>query len=127
MIASTTLLNRIGHVLAQDADVHGMTDVTGFGLLGHGLELARGGGVHVAIEKKRILFLVQAEPLAEAGHITGASMRNWQSYRHEVILPSPISADAQARRSRPSASRCATKTILRLWASISRRSSSNKA
>src|ERR1700676_636175 len=38
MMASTTLLNRIGHTLAQDADVHGMTDVTGFGLLGHSLE-----------------------------------------------------------------------------------------
>src|SRR6202522_3982897 len=54
MIASTTLLNRIGHVLAQDGDVHGITDVTGFGLLGHSLELARGGSVHVIIEQKRI-------------------------------------------------------------------------
>src|SRR5580698_2589342 len=41
MMASTTLLNRIGARLAQDSDVHGMTDVTGFGLLGHGLEMAR--------------------------------------------------------------------------------------
>src|ERR1700730_15152709 len=45
MMASTTLLNRVGHTLAQDEDVHAMTDVTGFGLLGHGLEMARGGGV----------------------------------------------------------------------------------
>src|ERR1700750_1408020 len=60
MVASTTLLNRIGHVLAQDEDVHGVTDVTGFGLLGHALELARGGGVRLTIEQQRVPFLAQA-------------------------------------------------------------------
>ncbi len=79
MIASTTLLNRIGHVLAQDDDVHGITDVTGFGLLGHGLELALGGNVHVTIDQKRIPFLAKAEALAETGYITGASGRNWEA------------------------------------------------
>src|ERR1700722_5901825 len=73
MVASTTLLNRIGHVLAQDDDVHGITDVTGFGLLGHGLELARGGGVRLTIEQACIPFLARAEALAETGYITGAS------------------------------------------------------
>src|ERR1700722_6674357 len=73
MMASTTLLNRIGHVLAQDDDVHGITDVTGFGLLGHGLELARGGGVRLTIEQACIPFLARAEALAETGYITGAS------------------------------------------------------
>jgi selenide,water dikinase len=87
MIASTTLLNRIGHVLAQDDDVHGITDVTGFGLLGHGLELARGGGVGLTIERARIPFLARAEALAEAGYITGASGRNWESYGSQVVLP----------------------------------------
>jgi selenide,water dikinase len=87
MIASTTLLNRIGHVLAQDDDVHGITDVTGFGLLGHGLELARGGGVAVTIEQSQIPFLAQAEALAEGGYITGASGRNWESYGSQVMLP----------------------------------------
>ena len=87
MIASTTLLNRIGHVLAQDDDVHGITDVTGFGLLGHGLELARGGGVGLTIEQARIPFLARAKALAEAGYITGASGRNWESYGSQVVLP----------------------------------------
>src|SRR6202000_285848 len=50
MIASTTLLNRIGQTLGADDGVHGITDVTGFGLLGHGLEVARGAGVQVQIE-----------------------------------------------------------------------------
>jgi selenide, water dikinase len=87
MIASTTLLNRIGHVLAQDDDVHAVTDVTGFGLLGHGLELARGAGAGLTIEQTRIPFLAQAEALAESGYITGASGRNWESYGSEVVLP----------------------------------------
>jgi len=86
MMASTTLLNRVGHTLAQDDDVHGMTDVTGFGLLGHGLELARGGRVGLDISYDRVPFLTQAESLAEAGYATGASGRNWSSYGKEVVL-----------------------------------------
>jgi selenide,water dikinase len=84
MIASTTLLNSVGHLLAQDEDVHGITDVTGFGLLGHGLELARGGRVRLTIDQKRIPFLARAEQLAETGYITGASGRNWSSYGDQV-------------------------------------------
>jgi selenide,water dikinase len=87
LIASTTLLNRIGSTLARDADVHGVTDVTGFGLLGHALEMARGGRVGLAIDYGRIPFLAEAEALAEAGHGTGASARNWASYGDAVILP----------------------------------------
>jgi selenide,water dikinase len=104
MIASTTLLNRIGHVLAQDDDVHGITDVTGFGLLGHGLELARGGSVHVTIEQKRIPFLAKAESLAEAGYITGASGRNWESYGDQVILPPGLPAWRRALLTDPQTS-----------------------
>jgi selenide,water dikinase len=104
MIASTTLLNRIGHVLAQDDDVHGITDVTGFGLLGHGLELARGGGVHVTIEQKRIPFLALAESLAETGYITGASGRNWESYGDQVILPPGLPAWRRALLTDPQTS-----------------------
>src|SRR6201994_4413583 len=70
MIASTTLLNRIGQVLGADPDVHGITDVTGFGLLGHGLELARGAGVRVVIEWNRIPLLSEAKSLAQAGQLT---------------------------------------------------------
>ena len=87
MMTSTTLLNRIGEVLAQDQDVHAMTDVTGFGLLGHGLELARGAGVGLDVDYKRIPLFAQAEALAEAGYATGASKRNWESYGHDVVLP----------------------------------------
>jgi selenide,water dikinase len=104
MIASTTLLNRIGHVLAQDDDVHGVTDVTGFGLLGHGLELARGGGVRLKIEQARIPFLARAEALAETGYITGASGRNWESYGDQIVLPPGLPAWRRALLTDPQTS-----------------------
>ncbi|NID05660.1 selenide, water dikinase SelD [Luteibacter jiangsuensis] len=86
MIASTTLLNRIGHELAKDDDVHAITDVTGFGLLGHALEMARGSGVRIRIDADSVPWLARAEALAQAGFITGASTRNWNSYRDGVTL-----------------------------------------
>ncbi len=87
MIASTTLLNSVGAVLAEDPDVHAITDVTGFGLLGHGLEMARGSGLTLEISLESLPFLAQAEALAQAGCITGASHRNWASYGEGVVLP----------------------------------------
>jgi selenide, water dikinase len=104
LIASTTQLNRVGAKLAEDPDVHGMTDVTGFGLLGHGLELARGGGVQLDIDYDRIPFLAQAETLAEAGHVTGASSRNWASYREGIVLPSELPAWRQSLLTDPQTS-----------------------
>ncbi|SEN13141.1 selenophosphate synthase [Luteibacter sp. UNCMF331Sha3.1] len=90
MIASTTLLNRIGYELAKDDDVHGMTDVTGFGLLGHALEMARGSRVRIAIEQARVPLLAHTEALAQRGFVTGASRRNWESYGEGVTLPGDL-------------------------------------
>jgi selenide,water dikinase len=104
MVASTTLLNRVGAVLAQDADVHAVTDVTGFGLLGHGLELARGGGVSLDIRYDQIPFLTQAAALAEAGYLTGASHRNWDSYGAAIILPAEMPAWRRALLTDPQTS-----------------------
>ena len=87
MIASTTLLNRVGAVLAEDDAVHAMTDVTGFGLLGHGLEMARGASLSLAINLPDVPFFKEAERFARAGFVTGASKRNWASYGESVILP----------------------------------------
>lgn len=87
MVASTTLLNRIGADLAKDPAVHAITDVTGFGLLGHGLEIARGSGLTVRIEAAGVPFLRRAQAWAEGGFITGASKRNWSSYGNSVRLP----------------------------------------
>ncbi len=90
MIATTTLLNRIGADLARDADVHAITDVTGFGLAGHGLEIARGSGLGVVVDIAAVPLLARAEELAAAGCVTGASHRNWASYGEEVDLPADL-------------------------------------
>ncbi len=87
MIAATTRLNTPGPELAELAGVHAMTDVTGFGLLGHGLELARGSGLTAHLEFSRLPLLPGVAALAQAGHTTGASTRNWASYGGEVALP----------------------------------------
>ena len=80
LIASTTQLNTPGPELAEIAGVHAMTDVTGFGLLGHALEMARGSGLTVEIDPRAPQILAGVEPLAQAGVRTGASGRNWASY-----------------------------------------------
>lgn len=87
MIASTTTLNRIGTDLARETAVQAMTDVTGFGILGHGLEMARGSGTRLVIEANRLPLLAQAAALAQQGVATGASGRNWTAYGAEVTMP----------------------------------------
>jgi len=87
MVASTTQLNRIGSELAQDKAVHAVTDVTGFGLLGHALELARGSKLTVTLKAGDVPLFGQAAHLAQNGYVTGASTRNWASYGDGVRLP----------------------------------------
>ncbi|MFN3304874.1 MAG: selenide, water dikinase SelD [Roseateles sp.] len=84
MLASTTKLNTPGTALALLPGVHALTDVTGFGLAGHALEMARGSGVRVAIDWAQVPLLPQARALAEQGFITGASGRNWASYGGDI-------------------------------------------
>jgi selenide,water dikinase len=88
MMASMTLLNRIGTDLARYPAVHAVTDVTGFGLLGHALEIARGSKLSLAINFDDLPFLTDAEDLARQQFVTGASARNWASYAESVSLPS---------------------------------------
>ncbi|PKA45383.1 selenide, water dikinase SelD (plasmid) [Rhizobium sullae] len=87
LIASTTLLNSVGAELALDADVHAMTDVTGFGILGHALEMAQGSNKRISLRVRDMALLAGAAELAEQGFVTGASQRNWASYGMNVSLP----------------------------------------
>lgn len=87
MIATTTKLNTPGPDLAALPGVHALTDVTGFGLAGHALELARGAGARVVVDWAKVPLLAGVRALAEAGCITGASGRNWDSYGAQVELP----------------------------------------
>ncbi len=86
-IATTTRLNKVGADLARDPEVHAITDITGFGLLGHGLELARGAGLTFVIAEGGLPLLPRAEALAQEGFVTGASHRNWASFGGQVSLP----------------------------------------
>lgn len=86
MMASVTLLNRVGAELGKDDAVHAVTDVTGFGILGHALEMARGSKVGITLRYSELPLLGQAARLAEEGFVTGASIRNWASYGDEVHL-----------------------------------------
>jgi selenide,water dikinase len=94
MIATTTRLNTPGPELAALDGVHALTDVTGFGLAGHALELARGAGLSLEIDWQSVPVLEGVRSLAQAGFITGASGRNWAGYGAEVALPTGF-ADAE--------------------------------
>ncbi len=91
MIAMTTQLNTPGPELAALEGVHAMTDVTGFGLAGHSLEMMRGAGCLARIDWASVPLMEDVRSLAERGFITGASGRNWMSYGSEVVLPEGFS------------------------------------
>ncbi|WP_423164157.1 selenide, water dikinase SelD [Stenotrophomonas maltophilia] len=84
MIESTTRLNSVGMSLAALDGVHAMTDVTGFGLLGHLLEVCRASGVAAEVDSAQVPLLPQTLDLLQRGCVTGASNRNWASYGAEV-------------------------------------------
>ncbi|MGZ5787132.1 MAG: selenide, water dikinase SelD [Ramlibacter sp.] len=92
MIANTTKLNKPGRLLSEMPGVHALTDVTGFGLLGHLLELARGAKLEARLEMSRIPLLPGVEQLAHDGFFTGASGRNWDAYGNEVDLAPQLAA-----------------------------------
>jgi selenide,water dikinase len=86
MLRITTRLNTIGIDLARIPGVHAMTDVTGFGLLGHLLEICRGSELAASLDCGRLPISPAARKLAKRGFSTGAGERNWASYAEEVIL-----------------------------------------
>jgi selenide,water dikinase len=104
MIAVTTQLNTPGPELAALDGVHAMTDVTGFGLAGHTLEIARGAHCTVHIDWARVPLLAGVRDLALQGMVTGASGRNWGAYGGEISLPVGFAAVDQALLSDPQTS-----------------------
>jgi len=104
MIATTTRLNTPGPDLAALPGVHALTDVTGFGLAGHALEVARGAGCDVHVDWAAVPLMAGVRALAEQGCITGASGRNWAGYGHDVQLPASFSAADLALLSDPQTS-----------------------
>ncbi len=90
MLDSTTKLNTPGIALAALPGVHALTDVTGFGLLGHLLEICRGAQLAAEIDFATVPVLSHAEALARAGVGPGAIGRNWASYGQDVLLAASI-------------------------------------
>ncbi len=90
MIANTTKLNTPGQKLSMIAGVHAMTDVTGFGLLGHAIEICKSSHTQGCINYQDIQILPGVKKLAEQGYMTGASGRNWASYGQQVELASHL-------------------------------------
>jgi selenide,water dikinase len=87
MLRHTTQLNRVGSALGQMDGVHAMTDVTGFGLAGHLLEICRGSGLSAQVELAQLPLIASAVQWAREGVATGASGRNWAAYGSDVDWP----------------------------------------
>jgi selenide,water dikinase len=87
MLETTIQLNTPGIALSELESVHAMTDVTGFGLLGHLLGICRGSQLRGEIEFDRLPILSAALHLAKQGYVTGASERNWESCARDTVLP----------------------------------------
>jgi selenide,water dikinase len=104
MIAATTQLNTAGPELAALDGVHALTDVTGFGLAGHTLEMARAAGLTACIDMARLPLLPGVREAVAQGMVTGASGRNWAAYGHEVALSAALGPVDQALLTDPQTS-----------------------
>ncbi len=104
MLQQTTQLNRIGVDLAQLEAVHAMTDVTGFGLAGHLLEMCRGADLGATLDLANLPWIDGVVDLARQGVVTGASARNWASYGSSVQMPGDAEPWEQALLSDPQTS-----------------------
>ena len=104
MIATTTRLNTPGPDLAALPGVHALTDVTGFGLAGHALEMARGARCEVRLDWSAVPLMAGVRAMAGQGFVTGASGRNWAGYGAEVVLPAGFAVEDRALLTDPQTS-----------------------
>jgi selenide,water dikinase len=79
------ILNKVGTELGKINEVHAITDVTGFGLLGHLIEMAEGSGVSAEIKFEKVKLISEnLLSYIEMGSVPGGTNRNWDSYGHKV-------------------------------------------
>ena len=104
LVKTATMLNKPGITFAAMDGVNALTDVTGFGLAGHTLELARGAGLTAVIEWSKVPLLAGVAAMAADGFVTGASGRNWDAYGAEVTLAATLPATARDLLSDPQTS-----------------------
>jgi selenide, water dikinase len=104
LVKTATMLNKPGIAFAAMSGVHALTDITGFGLAGHTLELARGAGVRAVIEWSKVAMLPGVAAMAADGFVTGASGRNWDGYGAQITLDAGLPATARDLLSDPQTS-----------------------
>lgn len=124
-IANTTQLNTPGPDLSKLAGVHALTDITGFGLAGHALEMARGANAAIRIDMARVPLLPGLRELAAQGMVTDASGRNWAAYGSERKLGDGVQPVDQALLSDPQTSggwlvACSADTVVEVLAIFER-------
>lgn len=90
MLRWTTQLNTPGCAFASMAEVHAVTDVTGFGLAGHLLEICRGSQLGATLKFSQLPLIDEAIRHAKAGIVTGASARNWAGYGNQITLAAEL-------------------------------------
>ncbi len=104
LVKTATMLNKPGIEFARMTGVNALTDVTGFGLAGHTLELARGAKLTAVIDWHKVPLLPGVNTMAADGFVTGASGRNWDAYGHEITLAPGLPATARDLLSDPQTS-----------------------
>lgn len=104
MLASTTQLNTAGFLLAEYDQIHAMTDVTGFSLLGHALELCKGSNLQANIQFKAIPWLEHTLDFIQQGIFTGASGRNWNACKEYINISHDLPNYAQTALTDPQTS-----------------------
>jgi selenide,water dikinase len=92
-VASMIMLNAAASGALRAFDVHACTDVTGFGLMGHGYEMAHGSGVRIVIDASALPCLPGARTLAAAGTSTGGCKRNRDWLAAKVTVADDVPSD----------------------------------
>jgi len=92
LISQLIELNFFGQVLGKEKDVHAMTDVTGFGLLGHLVEMSEGANLTAKINYHSVPKIAAAIAYAKQGVVPDATYRNWNAHEKKVLINSSVDA-----------------------------------
>ena len=96
-LKSMVTLNKLGETFGRFEGVTAMTDVTGFGLLGHLAEMCEGSGLSAVIEFSKVPVIPTLPWYLEQKCFPGGTQRNWSSYGHKISARHNESTNAQAR------------------------------
>lgn len=89
-VASMITLNNTASKIMRNYPVHACSDITGYGLLGHALEMASGSSVTLILESSKLPILHRAPRLAEKGYLTGGCKRNRDYLKDKITIDKSI-------------------------------------